>query len=85
MYQLQSVVVTIADACPTCNNGNSIDLSVAAFKHIATLDEGLVDSTSFIPTQSSIKHKVNAPISLLVLPVGRSRDRLSINHFPFFA
>ncbi|KAF5358001.1 hypothetical protein D9756_001519 [Leucocoprinus leucothites] len=38
----KSVTVTVADACPTCDNGNSIDLSVAAFKRIATLDEGEV-------------------------------------------
>jgi hypothetical protein len=38
----KSVTVTIADACPTCNNNNSIDLSEGAFKQIATLDEGLV-------------------------------------------
>lgn len=38
----KSVTVTIADACPTCDNSNSIDLSVGAFKQIATLDEGIV-------------------------------------------
>jgi hypothetical protein len=38
----KSVTVTIADACPTCRNGNSIDLSEAAFKKIATLDQGMV-------------------------------------------
>jgi len=41
----KSVTVTIADACPTCENSNSIDLSVAAFKSIATLDEGEVPIT----------------------------------------
>lgn len=41
----KSVTVTIADACPTCDNGNSIDLSTAAFQKIATLDEGLVPIT----------------------------------------
>ncbi|KNZ71802.1 hypothetical protein J132_07291 [Termitomyces sp. J132] len=40
----KSVVVTIADACPTCENRNSIDLSLAAFKQIGTLDQGMVDS-----------------------------------------
>ncbi|KAG6900847.1 hypothetical protein C0993_009965 [Termitomyces sp. T159_Od127] len=39
----KSVVVTIADACPTCNNENSIDLSEAAFKQIASLEQGIVD------------------------------------------
>ncbi|RXW20897.1 hypothetical protein EST38_g4962 [Candolleomyces aberdarensis] len=38
----KSVTVTIADACPTCRNSNSIDLSEGAFKKIATLDEGIV-------------------------------------------
>jgi len=38
----KSVTVTIADACPTCQNSNSIDLSVAAFKKLATLDQGMV-------------------------------------------
>jgi rare lipoprotein A (peptidoglycan hydrolase) len=38
----KSVTVTIVDACPTCKNGNSIDLSEAAFKKIATLSEGMV-------------------------------------------
>jgi expansin (peptidoglycan-binding protein) len=46
----QSVTVTIADACPTCKNGNSIDLSEGAFKQIATLDQGMVGSTSFMFT-----------------------------------
>jgi len=38
----KKVVVTIADACPTCKNKNSIDLSVHAFKTIATEAEGEV-------------------------------------------
>ncbi|KAF8746088.1 hypothetical protein AX14_000149 [Amanita brunnescens Koide BX004] len=37
-----SVVVTIADACPTCRNGNSIDLSVGAFERIADMSLGIV-------------------------------------------
>jgi hypothetical protein len=45
----KSVTVVIADACPTCKNGNSIDLSSGAFKQIATLDEGMVPITwSFV-------------------------------------
>ncbi|KAK7692331.1 hypothetical protein QCA50_003956 [Cerrena zonata] len=39
----KSVTVTIADSCPTCDSPNSIDLSEAAFKQIATLDEGKVE------------------------------------------
>lgn len=38
----KTVTVTIVDACPTCNNGNSIDLSVAAFKAIADESTGIV-------------------------------------------
>ncbi|KAF8625814.1 hypothetical protein AX15_005197 [Amanita polypyramis BW_CC] len=41
----KSVVVTIADACPTCRNANSIDLSLGAFEQIAPLSEGIVDIT----------------------------------------
>ncbi|KAF9483756.1 barwin-like endoglucanase [Pholiota conissans] len=41
----KTVTVTIADACPTCKNSNSIDLSEGAFKHIATLDDGMVPIT----------------------------------------
>ncbi|KAI0807558.1 hypothetical protein C8Q74DRAFT_1213443 [Fomes fomentarius] len=40
----KSVEVTVADACPTCGNHNDLDLSEAAFKQIATLDEGYVPS-----------------------------------------
>jgi len=38
----KTVTVTIADDCPTCQNGNSIDLSVGAFTSIATEAEGMV-------------------------------------------
>ncbi|CCO32294.1 hypothetical protein BN14_06350 [Rhizoctonia solani AG-1 IB] len=38
----KSVVCTVADACPTCDNGNSLDLSEGAFKSLASLDEGLI-------------------------------------------
>jgi len=38
----KSVTVVVADACPTCENGNSIDLSRGAFKQIATEEEGMV-------------------------------------------
>jgi hypothetical protein len=38
----KSVVVTIADACPTCQNSNSIDLSLSAFMKIAPLSQGMV-------------------------------------------
>ncbi|KAH6918520.1 expansin family protein [Coprinopsis sp. MPI-PUGE-AT-0042] len=45
----KSVTVVIADACPTCTNGNSIDLSESAFKEIATTREGIVPITwSFV-------------------------------------
>lgn len=38
----KSVTVTIADACPGCPNGNSMDLSEGAFEKIADLSEGIV-------------------------------------------
>ncbi|THH20685.1 hypothetical protein EW146_g737 [Bondarzewia mesenterica] len=39
----KTVTVTIADDCPTCNNGNSIDLSKGAFLAIAEESTGIVD------------------------------------------
>ncbi|KAF8478570.1 plant expansin [Russula ochroleuca] len=36
----KSVTVTVADDCPTCQNTNSIDLSLAAFQKLASLDKG---------------------------------------------
>lgn len=44
-HKEKTVTVTIADDCPTCQNKDSIDLSVAAFKQIASLDEGDVPIT----------------------------------------
>jgi rare lipoprotein A (peptidoglycan hydrolase) len=41
----KSVTVTIEDACPTCKNQDSIDLSKAAFLQIATEAEGEVPVT----------------------------------------
>lgn len=41
----KQVTVTVADACPTCVNSDSIDLSVAAFEAIATQAEGIVPIT----------------------------------------
>jgi hypothetical protein len=38
----KSVVVAIADACPTCNTGDSIDLSKGAFDQIAEESTGLI-------------------------------------------
>ena len=38
----KTVTVTVADDCPTCQNDNSIDLSVAAFDAIANESEGVV-------------------------------------------
>ena len=38
----KSVVVIVADDCPTCTNSNSIDLSTGAFNQIATPEEGQV-------------------------------------------
>ncbi|KAL8281462.1 hypothetical protein RQP46_006146 [Phenoliferia psychrophenolica] len=38
----QSVTATVADECPTCENGTSLDLSEGAFNKIATVAEGMV-------------------------------------------
>jgi hypothetical protein len=38
----KSVTVTVADECPTCENGNSIDLSVAAFDAIGSESQGVL-------------------------------------------
>jgi len=35
-----TVTVTVADDCPTCQNENSIDLSVAAFQALDNLSVG---------------------------------------------
>jgi rare lipoprotein A (peptidoglycan hydrolase) len=45
-----TVVVTIADDCPTCQNSNSIDLSVAAFQALDDLSVGDLPSTSCLIT-----------------------------------
>lgn len=37
-----TVEVIIADVCPSCANGNSIDLSVAAFSALASTSDGMV-------------------------------------------
>jgi expansin (peptidoglycan-binding protein) len=44
----KTVTVTIADDCPTCDNSNSIDLSVGAFEAIGDLSTGLLPSMSCI-------------------------------------
>jgi rare lipoprotein A (peptidoglycan hydrolase) len=36
----KTVTVTVADDCPTCENANSIDLSVAAFEALDDLSVG---------------------------------------------
>jgi rare lipoprotein A (peptidoglycan hydrolase) len=40
-----TVTVTVADDCPTCENSNSIDLSVAAFEALDALSVGEVPIT----------------------------------------
>lgn len=37
-----TVEVVIADVCPTCTNGNSIDLSLGAFQALAATSDGMV-------------------------------------------
>ena len=39
----QQVQATVADACPTCDSADSIDLSQGAFEALGSLDEGLLD------------------------------------------
>lgn len=39
----KTVTATVADECPTCNNENSIDMSVGAFTAIADESTGLID------------------------------------------
>lgn len=41
----RSVTATVWDVCPTCANGNSLDLSVGAFNAIASESEGMVPIT----------------------------------------
>jgi rare lipoprotein A (peptidoglycan hydrolase) len=38
-----SVVVIVADECPTCNNAQSLDLSKAAFEALADLSVGMIN------------------------------------------
>jgi len=46
-WQGKSVIVTVADACPTCDNDASVDLSLAAFKALAPLDVGLLTDVTW--------------------------------------
>lgn len=39
----KTVTATVADECPTCNNANSIDMSVATFTTIAEESVGEID------------------------------------------
>ncbi|KAG8686891.1 hypothetical protein FRC11_008179 [Ceratobasidium sp. 423] len=41
----KSVTCTVADACPTCDNSNSLDLSEGAFKALDDLSAGLIPIT----------------------------------------
>lgn len=43
----KSVDVVVADACPTCSNPSSVDLSEAAFQALAPLDTGLLSGASW--------------------------------------
>ena len=47
-WQGKSVVVQVEDACPTCTNSNSVDLSVAAFKQLAPLTTGQLDDSEYL-------------------------------------
>lgn len=46
-WQGKSVDVVVADACPTCDNSGSVDLSLAAFKALAPLDVGLLTDVTW--------------------------------------
>lgn len=41
----KSIKAIVADACPTCDNANSVDMSKAAFSAIADLSTGLIPIT----------------------------------------
>ena len=43
----QTVTVTVADECPTCDNAESIDLSVAAFQALDDLSVGTFPSKPY--------------------------------------
>jgi hypothetical protein len=45
MQNGKSVTVTVVDACPTCDNGNCVDLSPTAFNDIADAATGIVPIT----------------------------------------
>lgn len=46
-WQGKSVDVTVEDACPTCENSSSVDLSVAAFKALAPLSVGELNGVTW--------------------------------------
>lgn len=41
----QTVDVTVVEVCPSCQNANSLDLSVGAFNRIGSLSEGIYPIT----------------------------------------
>jgi hypothetical protein len=41
----KKVSATVADECPTCDNANSVDMSLACFEALADLNVGLLDIT----------------------------------------
>lgn len=47
-WQDKSVDVIVADACPTCDNASSVDLSQAAFQALAPLDTGLLTDATWV-------------------------------------
>jgi hypothetical protein len=46
-WQGKSVDVVVADACPTCNNAASVDLSQGAFESLADLSVGQLDDITW--------------------------------------
>lgn len=60
----KTVTAVVADLCPTCVNGNSLDLSVGAFTSIASEADGMVPVVcphSYSALTSCSKHVVDLP------------------------
>ena len=60
-WQGKSVIVKVEDACPTCQNSNSVDLSVAAFKELAPLATGQLDDSEYLDKSSCLSPLTAVP------------------------
>jgi hypothetical protein len=72
-----SVIVTIEDACPTCNDANSIDMSTGAFDKIANAATGLIKSKPHILVFIS-----SPDLSLCFQSAGNSLTKVVLLDFP---